>query len=67
MVGRVQECGCIALPEELQAKTGLYPGATYEIEVSAEGNGLVLVPLEAGQSKLPKLAAECGSLRVEKA
>jgi bifunctional DNA-binding transcriptional regulator/antitoxin component of YhaV-PrlF toxin-antitoxin module len=60
MVGRVQECGCIALPEELQELTGLYPGATYEIEVSAEGRRLVLVPLESGQTRLPKLGTKCG-------
>lgn len=60
MVGRVQECGCIALPEELQELTGLYPGATYEIEVSAEGRGLILVPLETAASKLPKPGTQCG-------
>ena len=60
MVGRVQECGCIALPEELQELTGLYPGATYEIVVNPHGSGLVLVPLETEQPKLPKLGAECG-------
>jgi hypothetical protein len=60
MVGRVQECGCIALPEELQELTGLYPGATYEIKISAEGRALVLLPLETRQSKLPKLGTECG-------
>jgi len=60
MVGRVQECGCIALPEELQELTGLYPGTAYKIEVSAEGRGLVLVPLERGQTRLPKLGTKCG-------
>jgi bifunctional DNA-binding transcriptional regulator/antitoxin component of YhaV-PrlF toxin-antitoxin module len=60
MVGRVQECGCIALPEELQAKTGLYPGATYEIELSAEGHGLLLVPLEKRESPPPELGSKCG-------
>ena len=33
MIGRVQKCGCIALPDDLQEQTGLYPGATFEIEV----------------------------------
>ncbi|MFY9855011.1 MAG: hypothetical protein WAK26_14145 [Terracidiphilus sp.] len=49
MVGTVQECGCIALPEELQATTGLYPGATYEIEISPDGAGLLLLPLETAR------------------
>jgi bifunctional DNA-binding transcriptional regulator/antitoxin component of YhaV-PrlF toxin-antitoxin module len=61
MVGRVQECGCIALPEELQELTGLYPGATYEIELYAEGHGLVLVPLETRESAPPELGSKCGS------
>jgi hypothetical protein len=47
MVGTVQECGCIALPESLQQQTGLYPGATYQIEVTPDGTGLLLLPLEA--------------------
>jgi hypothetical protein len=35
---QVQDCGCIALPEEIQQRTGLRPGATFDIEVLANGN-----------------------------
>jgi hypothetical protein len=56
--GRVQDCGCIALPDDLQEKTGLYPGATYRIEISAEGY-LVLVPLQTQPLAGPKPGARC--------
>jgi len=59
MVGRVQECGCIALPEELQAETGLYPGATYEIEVSSQGTGIILRPVDRQQSADLKPGTRC--------
>jgi len=59
MVGRVQECGCIALPEELQELTGLYPGATYEIALAAEGGEIVLRPLETREPTGPKLGTHC--------
>jgi bifunctional DNA-binding transcriptional regulator/antitoxin component of YhaV-PrlF toxin-antitoxin module len=60
MVGRVQECGCIALPEELQELTGLYPGATYEIDLSPGGTELILRPLETRQPTDPKPGTQCG-------
>jgi bifunctional DNA-binding transcriptional regulator/antitoxin component of YhaV-PrlF toxin-antitoxin module len=34
---KVQDCGCIALPEELQRQTGLRPGATFQIIVTEDG------------------------------
>jgi bifunctional DNA-binding transcriptional regulator/antitoxin component of YhaV-PrlF toxin-antitoxin module len=57
--GRVQDCGCIALPEPLQERTGLYPGATYRIELTLEGH-LILVPLSTHQRPDPKPGARCG-------
>jgi hypothetical protein len=48
MIGKVQDCGCISLSESLQEQTGLFPGATYEIEVTEEGGALFLRPLERG-------------------
>lgn len=60
MVGRVQECGCIALPEAIQEKTGLYPGATYEIEIATDGAALLLWPIEARQPTDPNPGAHCG-------
>jgi bifunctional DNA-binding transcriptional regulator/antitoxin component of YhaV-PrlF toxin-antitoxin module len=60
MVGRVQECGCIALPEEIQKKTGLYPGATFQIECTPDGIGLILQPLETRQPSDPYPSSQCG-------
>jgi hypothetical protein len=60
MVGTVQDCGCIALPEAMQAKTGLYPGATFQIEVTPEGTGLLLLPLETREPSDPKPGTQCG-------
>jgi bifunctional DNA-binding transcriptional regulator/antitoxin component of YhaV-PrlF toxin-antitoxin module len=60
MIGRVQECGCIALPERVQEQTGLYPGATYEIEIASDGTALLLRPLETRQATDPKPGAHCG-------
>jgi hypothetical protein len=60
MVGKVQECGCIALPESVQEKTGLYPGATYQIEVMPEGAGLLLLPLETRKPADLNPGSHCG-------
>jgi len=56
----VQECGCIALPEELQELTGLYPGATYRIEVAANGVGVLLTPVEKCSPGDSTSGAKCG-------
>lgn len=60
MEGIVQECGCIALPEDLQAKTGFYPGATFEIELTPGGTAILLRPLKTGQPSDPKPGTHCG-------
>jgi len=60
MVGRVQECGCIALPEDLQELTGLFPGATYRIELAANGVGLFLTPVEKSPPRDSTPGARCG-------
>jgi bifunctional DNA-binding transcriptional regulator/antitoxin component of YhaV-PrlF toxin-antitoxin module len=60
MIGRVQECGCIALPEEVQKKAGLFPGATYEIEVVEDGASVLLRPLEPSQPGELGIGASCG-------
>jgi bifunctional DNA-binding transcriptional regulator/antitoxin component of YhaV-PrlF toxin-antitoxin module len=60
MIGRVQECGCIALPEAVQERTGLYPGATFDIEVTQEGSVVLLRPLETRQPGEPNPGAHCG-------
>jgi hypothetical protein len=52
--------GFIAPPEEFQAKTDLYPGATFQIEVAPEGAGLLLSPLETRLPSEPKPGIQCG-------
>jgi antitoxin component of MazEF toxin-antitoxin module len=59
MMGRVQECGCIALPEEVQKQAGLYPGASYEMELTADG-AVVLWPVERAQLSEPRAGTCCG-------
>jgi hypothetical protein len=58
--GKVQQCGCIALPEEFRAQTGLYPGATYTLEVAEAGAVVLLRILEPSQQAGPNLSASCG-------
>ena len=60
MIGRVKECGCIALPEGVQEQTGLYPGATFDIEVTEEGMAILLRPLETRKPSEPNPGARCG-------
>lgn len=60
MTGQVQSCGCIALPEELQAKTGLYPGATFIIESPEGSDDLLIRTLEARQPAQPVPGTMCG-------
>ncbi len=60
MVGKVQECGCIALPESVREKTGLYPGATYQIELTPEGAGLLLTLLQTCKPVEPNPGSHCG-------
>ena len=59
MQGRVQDFGCIALPESLQQQTGLYPGATYTLEVS-EAGALLPRMIEPAQQTDPSLGSRCG-------
>lgn len=44
-IGRVQDCGCISLAPEFQEQTGLFPGATFRIELTQDKR-VVLIPLE---------------------
>jgi hypothetical protein len=57
--GRVQDCGCISLPENLQEQTGLYPGATYQIELTSDRH-LVLIPVTPQSRPESKPGARCG-------
>jgi hypothetical protein len=55
---QVQDCGCIALPEEIQQQTGLRPGATFGIDVHADGS-LTLHFVEPASSSQPVSGATC--------
>jgi hypothetical protein len=57
----VQECGCIALPEELQQKTGLYPGATFQFEVAEDGSSITLNAIQRTQPSDLNHGAVCGA------
>jgi hypothetical protein len=57
----VQECGCIALPEELQQKTGLYPGASFQFEVAEDGSSITLASIHRTQPSHLKQGAVCGT------
>lgn len=46
---KVQDCGCIALPEEIVAQTSLYPGSTLSIAVAADGKTIQLTPLKIAE------------------
>jgi hypothetical protein len=57
----VQDCGCIALPEELQEFTGLYPGAAFQFEAAEDGSSVTLTSIQRTHPAEPKSGATCGS------
>ena len=58
---KVQECGCIALPQEIVEKTSLYPGAILDIAMTPDGGSIQLVPLmKAPRPTGPQDGATCG-------
>jgi hypothetical protein len=59
LTGRVEKCGCTALPEHVQQGTGLYPGATFRIEVAANGRTLHLQVLESKEPGPPDPGTHC--------
>jgi hypothetical protein len=46
----VQDCGCIALPEDLQRKSGHGPGASFEFHVAEDGSNVTLSSIHPSQS-----------------
>lgn len=58
-IGRVQDCGCIALAPEVQEQTGLFPGATFRVELTPDKR-VVLIPLETKNASDLKPGARCG-------
>src|SRR5258708_1753107 len=56
----VQDCGCIALPEELQERTGLYPGASFEFEAAEDGSSVTLTSIQrVPKPDEPPVGASC--------
>ena len=58
-VSRVQDCGCIALAAEVQEQTGLYPGATFRVELTSDKR-VVLIPVNISSAGDLKLHSKCG-------
>jgi bifunctional DNA-binding transcriptional regulator/antitoxin component of YhaV-PrlF toxin-antitoxin module len=42
---KVQDCGCITLPDHIVEQTGLYPGSILSLAVSQDGKTIQLIPL----------------------
>jgi hypothetical protein len=59
IIGRVQNCGCIALPPEVQEQTRLFPSATFRIELTRDKR-VVLIPLETKSGTEQTPGAACG-------
>ena len=57
--GRVQDCGCIALAPEIQEQTGLYPGASFRVEVTPEKQ-ILLTPFGTRTGSGPLAGKTCG-------
>ena len=58
---RVQECGCISIPEGMVERTGLRPGAAYRFSFHSEDTGLLIVAEDASGPVTPLLAGTtCG-------
>ena len=57
--GKVQDCGCIALTEELQVRSGLYPGAPFQIDFAADGTGILIHSVQQSEQEQPSLGAAC--------
>jgi hypothetical protein len=60
-VYKVQDCGCIALPEDVQRQTGLFPGATFELEAAADGLSMKLSVIERAGPPGYISGAVCGA------
>jgi hypothetical protein len=58
--GSVQDCGCIALPAELQSLTGLYPGATFEFQADEDGSSVTLTLIQKADISKSTAGAACG-------
>ena len=46
----IQDCGCIALPDDVAERLGLSPGSVLDLSLSVEGTSLILTPTGAHPS-----------------
>jgi hypothetical protein len=56
---KVQDCGCIAISEELAAATGLHPGATLSLEPAAFKSCLAIGTIEAKEAAPHVSSVQC--------
>jgi hypothetical protein len=58
---KVQECGCISLPDEVVESLSLYPGATLTVTLDATGSTAVIEPVtNVAKPDAPAENAHCG-------
>jgi hypothetical protein len=58
---KVQDCGCIALPDEIVEQASLYPGSTLTIAIAPDGKTIQLTPLTTmPRPENPSQGATCG-------
>jgi hypothetical protein len=57
---KVQDCGCIALPEEVQQQTGLGPGAWFQLAVAEDGRSVTLTSISPPHSFEIPSGTTCG-------
>jgi hypothetical protein len=55
----VQECGCIALPEEIANALGMQPGVELAVNVSAENRSITLTSPNGTSASGPVELANC--------
>ena len=54
----IQDCGCIAIPEEIAGALGMVPGARLMVDVDESSRSITLTaPLNAKTGSIPVLAA----------
>jgi hypothetical protein len=58
---RVQDCGCISLPDDVIEKTSLFPGATFTANLAEDGRSVLITPLSIAQRPdSPRNNTSCG-------
>jgi hypothetical protein len=55
----IQDCGCVAIPEEIAGSLGMIPGARVKLEVDEEPRSITLTALVGGLSGMAPVVAAC--------